>query len=50
MSPVSGFTWSDASVSGTDAEAISGAFPVAGFEVGLSTMCFFVTVCMVMIL
>ena len=38
VSPVSGFTWSAASVSGTDAEAMSGAFPVAGFEGGISTI------------
>jgi len=30
--PVSGFTWSAASVSGTDAEAMSGGLVLAGFE------------------
>ena len=32
VSPVSGFTWSAASVSGTDAEAMSGGLAFAGFE------------------
>ena len=35
--PVSGSTWSAARASGTDAEAISGAFPIAGFEGAGST-------------
>ncbi len=40
--PVSGFTWSAASVSGTDADAMSGAFPTAGFVAGLSFFNFLV--------
>jgi hypothetical protein len=47
VSPVSGLTLSAASVSGTDAEAISGAFAVADLKGGISAADFLMTVFMV---